>query len=284
MAVEKQKIAPEHTAVRVALWRALHLRVDPAPHVLRDEIGEKLVGEANWEARPDMQPEFSKPMRASIVARARFVEDELEAAVGRGVEQYVILGAGLDSLAQRRPELAARLRIFEIDLPGPQEWKKRRLAEIGFSPPPGLRFVPVDFDAGESWWDKLLAAGFDAAKPAFVVSTGVSLYLTKETNEQTFRHLTSLPEGSSFAMTFLLALDLLEGKERGVMEFVMKKAAESGTPFLSLFTPEEILAMAKGAGFRRARYISGHDLNKRYFSGRPDGLNGGNAEGFVVAD
>jgi methyltransferase (TIGR00027 family) len=98
----------------------------------------------------------------------------------QGVTQYVILGAGLDTFAQRRPEIASRLAVFEIDQSGPQSWKRQRLIDLGFGIPDWLRLVPVDFEAGGSWWDQLAAAGFDPGRPAVVVSTGVSMYLTKE--------------------------------------------------------------------------------------------------------
>src|SRR5690606_4928201 len=113
-----QQVAPEHTAVRVALWRALHVQIDPAPHVLTDEVGAKLVGDKDWRNRPDMDPQFSKSMRASIVGRARFIEDLVEEQFKKGTRQYVILGAGLDTFAQRRPDLAAQMQIFEIHPPG----------------------------------------------------------------------------------------------------------------------------------------------------------------------
>lgn len=283
MATDSLKVAPEHTAVRVALWRALHVEIDPKPHILEDEIGSKLVGEENWRSRPDMSPEFSKGMRASIVGRARFIEDLVSEQAEKGVTQYVILGAGLDTFAQRRPEIASQMHVFEVDQPGPQAWKQKRLAEIGLSVPDWLHFVPVNFEAGESWWDQLIARGFDKTKPAVVVSTGVSMYLTKEANLATFTQISRLALGSSFALTFLLSLDLLSPQERGMMEFVMKRAGEAGTPFLSLFSPTEILAMAKEAGFKSSHYVSANDLFQRYFANRSDGLNAGNAEAFLVA-
>src|SRR5664279_5717428 len=117
---DKNAVAPDNTAVRVAMWRALHVQADPLPHVLEDEIGLKLVApEAGWQNRPDMSP-FTRAFRASILARARFIEDLVAEQTAHGVDQYVILGAGLDTFAQRRSELASRLRIFEIDPPGPQ--------------------------------------------------------------------------------------------------------------------------------------------------------------------
>jgi len=278
-----QTIAPEHTAVRVALWRALHVQIDPMPHVLTDEVGLRLVGEENWRSRQDMNPDFSKSMRASIVGRSRFVEDLVEEQVKQGVTQYVILGAGLDTFAQRRPDIASCLHVFEVDQPGPQAWKQKRMAEVGITTPQWLHFVPVDFEAGQSWWDELVAAGFDTKKPAVIVSTGVSMYLTKEANIATFKQIAKLAPGSTFAMTFMLALDLLETGERSIMEFVMKKAQESGTPFLSLFSPQEITDIAKEAGFKNSRYISGNDMYQTYFSKRSDGLRAGNAEAFLVA-
>src|SRR5215813_13385181 len=107
--MEKPKPEPDSTAVRVALWRALHLEVDPPPHVFEDAVGLQLAApDEGWRSRPDMSP-FTRPFRASILARARFIEDLVAEQVERGVGQYVILGAGLDTFAQRRMEFATRL-------------------------------------------------------------------------------------------------------------------------------------------------------------------------------
>jgi methyltransferase (TIGR00027 family) len=276
-------IAPEQTAVRVALWRALHVLIDNKPNIFTDEIGEKIVAENDWRDRPDMNPEFSKNMRASIVGRARFIEDLVEEQVAQGATQYVILGAGIDTFAQRRPELAYHLQVFEVDQAGPQAWKRKRLHEIGYDKPAWLHFVPVDFRAGQSWWEQLISAGFDVKKQTVVVSTGVSMYLTKDANITTLQKVAELAPGSIFAMTFMLALELLDPKEKSIMEFVMKKAAESGTPFLSLFSPTEIVELANKAGITHSKYISGNDLYLRYFANRSDGLNAGNAEAFLIA-
>lgn len=108
---------PDQTAVRVALWRAVHVQLDPPPHVLDDEIGLRLVDPpADWRERGDMDPAATSRFRASIVARCRFVEDLLTEQAGT-VDQYVLLGAGLETFAQRRPEIAGRFRIFEVDRP-----------------------------------------------------------------------------------------------------------------------------------------------------------------------
>src|SRR5579859_6824036 len=129
---DKKALMPDSSAVRVALWRAIHVQADPPPHVLVDEIGLKLAApEEGWRNRPDMNPDWTKLFRASILARARFIEDLVMEQARKGVGQYVILDAGLDTFAQRRPPTAG-LRVFEVDQPGHQAWKKQRLIELGF--------------------------------------------------------------------------------------------------------------------------------------------------------
>lgn len=283
---DKPDPAPDSTAARVALWRALHVEADPPPHVLEDEIGLKLLApDEDWRRRGDMDPQFTRPFRASIVARARFIEDLVVEQAGRGLSQYVILGAGLDSFAQRRPEIASRLRVFEVDQPVPQAWKRQRLIELGFGVPDWLRFVPVDFEAGGSWREGLVTAGFDDSKPAIVVSMGVSMYLTKEANAATLREVAALAPGSTLAMTFLLPLELADPEVRPGLEMAEKGARASGTPFISFFTPPEIQSLAREAGFKDARHVSAADLTRRYFAGRTDGLRPpSNAEELLVAN
>ena len=275
--------APDSTAVRVALWRALHVEVDPPPHVLDDEIGLQLAApDGAWRRRPDMDPQFTRPFRASIVARARFIEDLVVEQAARGVGQYVILGAGLDTFAQRRPEIG--VQIFEVDQPAPQAWKRQRLIELGFGIPDALRLVPVDFEAGDAWWELLAAAGFDAGQPAVVASTGVSMYLTKDAIAATLRQVAALARGSTFAMTFLVPIELADPEARPGLELAAKGARASGTPFISLFTPAEMLAMASDAGFRDVQHVSATALAQRYFAGRADGLRPpANAEELLVA-
>ncbi len=281
----QQAAAPDSTAVRVALWRALHVQVDAPPHVLEDQIGLRLVGpEEGWRNRGDMDPDFTRPFRASIVARARFIEDLVAQEAGRGVGQYVILGAGLDSFAQRRPEFVARLKVFEVDQPGTQAWKRRRLIELGFGIPDWLRLVPVDFEARDTWRQRLAAAGFDAGKPAVVASSGVSMYLTREAILAMLRQVAELAPGSTLVTTFLLPLELADPEVRPGLELAAKGARASGTPFISFFTPAEMLALARDAGFAEARHVSAATLARRYFAGRDDGLRPpNNAEELLVA-
>jgi methyltransferase (TIGR00027 family) len=267
------------------LWRALHVQVDPPPHVLEDEIGLQLAApEAGWRDRPDMHPEGTRQFRASIVARARFIEDLVIDQADHGVGQYVILGAGLDTFAQRRPDIASRLRVFEVDQPSPQAWKRQRLVDLGFGVPEWLRLVPLDFEAGDAWWERLAAAGFDAGQPAVVASTGVSMYLTRDAVEATLRQIAGLASGSTLAMSFLLPLELADPEVRPGLELAEKGARASGTPFISFFTPTEMLSLARAAGFREVQHVPAATLAQRYFADRPDGLRPpNNAEELLVA-
>jgi methyltransferase (TIGR00027 family) len=281
---DEQATEPESTAVRVALWRALHVETDPPPHVLEDEIGLQMVAPGDgWRARPDMDPDGTRGFRASIVARARFIEDLAAERAARGVSQYVLLGAGLDTFAQRRPEIASRMRIFEVDQPGPQAWKRQRLTELGYGVPDWLRLVPVNFEQNGSWWQELAVAGFDPGQPAVVASTGVSMYLSKDATSATLRQLAGLAPGSTLAMTFLLPRDLLGEADRAGLQAADQGARASGTPFVSFYAPQEMLAMAREAGFADVRHVSGASLGERYFAGRSDGLRPSTGEDFLVA-
>jgi methyltransferase (TIGR00027 family) len=281
---DEQATAPDNTAVRVALWRALHLEVDAPPHVIEDRVGLQLAAPGEgWRNRPDMSP-FTRPFRASIVARARFMEDLVTEQAARGVGQYVILGAGLDTFAQRQPDLASRLLVFEIDRPGPQAWKRQRLVELGLGIPSFLRLVPVDFEAGEAWWARVEALGFDFGRPAVVASTGVSMYLTEEAIVATLRQVAALAPGSTLAMSFMLPIEMADPEVRPGIERAAAGARANGTPFLSFFMPTEILTLARDAGFAAVQHVSAAALAQRYFAGRTDGLRPpNNSEELLVA-
>jgi methyltransferase (TIGR00027 family) len=252
--------------------------------VIEDEIGLKLAApDSNWRDRPDMHPEGTKGYRASIVGRARFIEDLMLAKHKEGVNQYVILGAGLDTFAQRRLKEAKGLRVFEIDQPETQAWKQNRLKETGLGIAKDLHFVPVDFEAGESWLEKLKTSGFDAGQPAVITSTGVSMYLSLEANKATLREVASLAPGSTLALTFMLPLDLIDAAERPQHEMVYERAKAAGTPFVSFFRPEEMLKLAREAGFRKAEHVSREEIIRRYFAGRADKLQPSSGEEYLVA-
>jgi methyltransferase (TIGR00027 family) len=269
---------PEVTAVRVALWRALHVRADAEPHVFKDTVGLALVAPGPaWRGRPDMQADSMRRVRASIVARARAIEDHVVEQVRQGVGQYVILGAGLDTFAQRRPNVAARLKVFEVDQPGPQVWKRARLIELGLGVADWLRLVPVDFEAGDSWWDRIIEAGFDPAQPAIVASAGVSMYLTRDANAATLRQLAALAPGSTMIMTFNLPFELVEPADRRM------RRAMADPRYITFFTPAEMLALAREAGLRDVAHVPAARLAELYFSNRTDGLRPSSIEDLIVA-
>ena len=272
---------PDNTAVRTALWRALHVQVDAKPHILEDEMGLKLVAPPDdWQERPDMK--FTKRLRASVVARARFIEDLIIEQSEQGIEQYVILGAGLDTFAQRRTDIASKLQIYEIDQASMLNWKYERLIDLGFRVPQFLHFVPVDFETS-SWWEELLAAGFDTGKPAFVACTGVCLYLTKEVIAAILQQMAKLVSGSKLAISFYLPEELLDEEDRPMQELAEKGARDAGTPMVSFFAPDEILSLADKAGFTEAKTISTKDMEQYYFGNRTDGLLPASGEVFLLA-
>ncbi|HWD06529.1 MAG TPA: SAM-dependent methyltransferase [Amycolatopsis sp.] len=265
----------DNTALRTALWRALHLELDAPPHVLEDHIGLELAApEDGWRQRPDMDPSGTTGFRASMVARGRFVEDLV---AERGAAQYVLFGAGLDSYAQRH---RGSVRVFEVDQPETQAWKRSRLRDLGY-PLPTL--VPVDFESGESWLAALETSGFDRAAPAVIASTGVSMYLEKATTAETLRTIAALAPGTTVAMTFLLPPELIDEDDRPGLRASQAGAQASGTPFVSLFRPEEVTELAREAGFTEVRHVPGSALAERYFAGRSDGLRPSTGEDFLIA-
>lgn len=274
-------VAPDSSAVRTALWRALHVQVDAPPHLITDEIGLALAApDEGWRDRPDMHPLGTRPYRAGIVARTRYVEDLL---VEEGVSQYVLLGAGLDTFAQRHPDLGDRVTVFEIDQPGPQAWKRQRLEALGYGVPGWLRLVPVDFESDQDWWQALLDHGLDPRATTLVSSSGVSMYLTKSATAATLRRLASLAAGSIVVMTFMVPFELVDAADRPGLEGAARGAAAAGTPWLSFYAPEEIVALARDAGFSDVRAVSTAELAEKYLNGRADGLSAAGGEGVLLA-
>jgi methyltransferase (TIGR00027 family) len=279
--IERHTIAsPDSSAVRTALWRALHVQIDAPPHLIEDEIGLALADpDVRWRDRPDMHPIGTCGYRAAIVARTRFVEDLL---VDEGIGQYVLLGAGLDTFAQRHPALGERVLVFEIDQPGPQAWKRQRLEELGYGVPEHLRLIPVDFEADDDWWQALLDAGFDGTARALVSSSGVSMYITKAATAATLRRLAGMAAGSIVAMTFMLPFELVDEVDRRGLEGAARGAQASGTPWISFYAPEEIVSLAHETGFADVRYIPTAELAERYLANRTDGLRAAGGEGILL--
>lgn len=281
--MDKKPPEPDSSAVRTALWRALHVEVNVDPHILEDIAGLTLIGpDTAWWERQDMHPEFTRRLLASMVARFRFIEDMVIDGVTSGITQYVLLGAGLDTFAQRRVDIASGIHMYEIDHPDTQIWKQRRLVELGFGIPEWLHFVSVDFEES-SWRHPLLTAGFDLRKPAVIASAGVSLYLTREAIASIFWRISGLAHGSVLAMTFYLPIESLDEVDKPLQRIAEKGARESGTPFVSFFSPEEIVALARESGLDHLEIVSTADIANRYFQGRTDGFTPSTGEDFLVA-
>lgn len=273
--------APDSSAVRTALWRAMHVQIDDPPHLIEDELGLALVNpEYGWRDRPDMHPSGTSAYRAAIVARTRFVEDLL---VEEGIGQYVLLGAGLDTFAQRHPELADRVSVFEIDAPESQAWKRQRLLELGYEVPNHLHFVPVDFESDHDWWTELADAGFDATARALVSSSGVSMYITKGATAATLVCFAQMAPGSIVVMTFMVPLELVDNDDRPGLEAAARGASASGTPWISFYTPEEIVAFALKAGFASSQHVPTAEIAEPYLTARTDGLRAANGEAILLA-
>lgn len=272
---------PDNTALRTALWRALLVLTDEKPYVIDDKIGYDLIKpETDWQERPDMK--YTKRLRASIVARARFVEDVAKNEIENGIKQYVLLGAGLDSFAQRNTEISSQVDIYKIDQPDTLAWKEEKLIENGYKISNNLHFVPVDFETS-SWWTELLNKGFDTNKKAVVSCTGVTLYLTKEAITDTLKKMTSLVSGSTIAIAFYLPLEQLDEEDKPMQEIAIKGAAASGTPFVSFFSVEEIVKLADEIGLKEIQTVSTKDMTEKYFKDRTDNLVPASGEFFLVA-
>ncbi|WOC13329.1 class I SAM-dependent methyltransferase [Gordonia sp. MP11Mi] len=268
----------DSTAVRTALWRALHVLIDESPHVVDDVVGVQIADvDDGWRTRPDMDPERTRTNRASIVARSRAAEDTLRDS---GSHQYVLLGAGLDTFAQRQD---GQVRVFEIDEPATQEWKRARLDELGYLDPARLSLVPVDFEAGQSWLTEAIAAGLDPTAPTVVAILGVTMYLTRDAISATLREAASLAPGSVTVFSYSRPIELAPPEVRTILAVASKGAAASGHPWLSLLRPDEAAAIARDAGFADVAVITSDDLHDRYFVDRTDGLSPAGGEDLVIA-
>jgi methyltransferase (TIGR00027 family) len=256
------------TAFRVAMRRAVHQILD-RPCVLDDPIAVPLLGsgfaiDEIREAHP-----VARAFRSFMAARSRYSEDCLAAAVADGVEQYVVLGAGLDTFAYRNP--FARLRVFEVDFPATQEWKRVLLAESAITVPENLTFVPLDFEH-RTLAESLADAGFKANAPALFSWLGVVPYLTRDAFRATLRTIAQLPPGTGICFDYALSPEILSDERRRALEALAARVATAGEPFLQFFTPEELAGELFDAGFRRVEQCDSAQLNELYFRDRTDGL------------
>lgn len=210
-------------------------------------------------------------------------EDAVRNEVASGTSQYVILGAGLDTFAQRIKNSETVIRVFEIDKPDTQQWKARRLKECGYGVPDHLKLVPVDFEKGVDWFDALLAAGFNPNLPAVFSLLGVTLYLRGETNAAILRRIGSLATGSVLCASFMVPMELVEVSEQLMRRKTEQGARSRGTPFVSFYSPQEFMRACRDAGFTDIAHVSAADMAEHYFKNRRDGLHPSSLEEMVIA-
>jgi len=256
------------TALRVAIRRAAHQTAD-RPLVLDDPIAVRLIGPGFDRDMERAMHKVARDFRLFMAARSRYAEDRLAAAVAAGVTQYVVLGAGLDTFAYRNP--FPSLRVFEVDFPATQEWKRALLAEAGIALPDSLVFVPLDFEH-RTLAEGLAEAGFDGAKKAFFGWLGVAPYLTREAFRSTLDAIAQLPSGSGVSFDYAFPPETLSPRRRRVFEGLAGRVAAAGEPFRLFFTPEEMETEVRRAGFQLREQVDSDGLNELYFQNRADGL------------
>jgi methyltransferase (TIGR00027 family) len=265
-----EQAIPSRTALSVALRRAAH-QLHDSPVVFADPIAVAILGATYAEelGRTPLRLDrpFSIGLRAFLVARSRYAEDNLRRAVASGVDQYVLLGAGLDTFAYRNPY--AKLRVFEVDHPATQQWKRELLQRNGIAIPDSLTYAPVDFER-QPLSTQLRTAGFNYGAPAFFAWLGVVPYLTLEAFRATLGFISAQPAGSGLTLDYGQPRDALPIIERLAHDSLASRVERAGEPFRLFFTPPEIAAEL--SRFHSLEDLAAAEINARYFSERSDQL------------
>ena len=263
------------TALRVAMRRAAHQIMDD-PRIFSDPLAFQIMGAENQSAKyldPKMleQTPTESRYRAYLAARARYAEDELQIAINRGIKQYVILGAGLDTFAYRNPYPDDVLHVFEVDHPTTQIWKQARLKEAGIPIPKTLTFTPIDFDS-ETLEEGLRRVAFDTGKCTFFSWLGVTSYITRSAVTRILQFVSTMPPGSGIVFDFMISPLLLNPISRSVFNDLAHRVALAGEPFQSTFDPSLLKNNMQTMGFGHIEDLGSRELNDQYFRGRKDGL------------
>jgi methyltransferase (TIGR00027 family) len=256
--------------------RAVHLLFDDDPKIFEDPLALAFLGPDQAAALPTTLPAFQTPefrsLRALFVMRQRYAEDELAAAIARGVSQYVLLGAGLDSFAYRRLDLRQTLRVYEVDHPASQQWKRQRLADMNVTIPSNLTFIPIDFEV-QTLAEGMAASTFKQHEAAFFSWLGVTQYLTEDAVLSTLQYVASHTAPSSeIVFQILLPPSTLSTEDQAIVAFAAGHAAERGEPFQSFFEPSALESRLKAMGFSQVWHFGPAEASARYFQGRKDEL------------
>ncbi len=265
------------TAIITAAMRASHMILDASPHVLEDHFALQFAG---FKTDKDLIDFFSgfKPMgfeenRAYFSMRHRFAEDELSKAIkSKNINQYVILGAGLDSFAYRNSTIYSDLKIFEVDHPDSQQGKKERLSSLQIKIPPNVQYVPVDFEQ-TLLSSALSASGVSFQNPVFISWLGVTLYLSSDSVFSLLSDLSDhLSAGSIIVFDYILPDSLLNKPDKELTDYYSRRAAEVGEPWLSRFDPMEIEKELANIGYSTCKQFTKSMAIERYFKNRTDNL------------
>lgn len=261
---------PSRTALGAALYRAAHQLVD-RPLVFEDPFALRILGPP-CPLQPELEQrgtQAASAMRAFIAARSRYAEDAFAAAHARGVCQYVMLGAGLDTFAYRCT--LERVRVYEMDRAEMHEWKREWLGRVGIAVPQSAASAPVDFER-ETVGEALSRTSFDFSEPAFFAWLGVTAYLTAEAVRNTLQDIAkSMAPGSEIVFDFATPLDR-DSPASAAREAFSARVEAAGEPLRSVFAPEDLCAQMRALGFSRAEVVDAAVLNRRYFLGRRNGL------------
>jgi methyltransferase (TIGR00027 family) len=277
--MEKEK--PSATAQGAALVRALHQALDDEPKILDDPIAAPLVRQ-ELEGHKLARRLIGRRIRAMFALRSRYAEDCLVESLSSGIGQYVLLGAGLDTFAYRQPDWARSLRIFEVDYPATQRWKRERLAAAEIHIPANVTFVPVDFER-ISPAEGLTGGGLDFRVPTFFSSLGVSQYLTEEAWDLSLNFVLSLPAASEIVFSFVSTAGTLSWQERALAAISAVSARAQGEPWLSRYSPQRLVNKLISMGFSKVLHFSSDEANARYFRERRDGLRASKLEEMMRA-
>jgi methyltransferase (TIGR00027 family) len=248
-------------------------RREPPPVIFDDGLAWELAGDEGLALSRRLEAEiphaFVLAFSRWMCIRARFTEDLVEQAVGRGTGQYVVLGAGLDSFAYRRRDLLDRVRVFEVDHPASQAWKRRRLSELRVEIPDSLLFAPVDFEF-QTLREGLEDAGFEFRQLAFFSWIGVTMYLSLDAINATLATIAQCPSGSQVVLTYNQPHDSLDEFALQVTSAFSAIAASVGEPFVSLFLPDEIERLLRSHGFGEIEDFGAAEARAAYLNGRDD--------------
>lgn len=264
-----QEGQPSQTALQVAACRAAHLRYDPPPHLLEDRIAERLLGDDAEKligSYANEAPWILLENRLFLPFRARYAEELVAQAYREGVRQLVVLGAGLDSFALRRPASLGDLRVYEVDHPATQRWKRNRLSELGDPLPDFLTFVECDFETS-SLTTALHTTPFRRDEPAVVSWLGVVYYLNEDTVRRALLELARLlAPGSSVVLDYQFPMEDLPQRYRDIFERQSAFLKGAGEPQINRYRPDALRAEILAAGFASAELPEREELERRYFA------------------